>query len=206
MKPLAPHRPLGYATPFGDALDPGERVVWSGQPRQGVYLQASDLGTIPFSLFWCGFVAVWETVALRTVIHPGPGPTPWVAYVFPLWGIPFVLVGLHLLVGRFFVDAWRRRRTWYAVTGSRALIQAGGLTPRTTSIDLRTTSQVDLIHNRDGTGTVTFGTGPSEAVVGLTGRRGRLTVGNAFDHVADAGVAYRAVRAAQQGGAAAGGG
>ena len=39
-----------------------------------------------------------------------------------LWGFPFVLVGLYMVVGRFVLDAWLRRGARYAVTNKRVLI------------------------------------------------------------------------------------
>ena len=42
--------------------------------------------------------------------------------LFALVGLPFVAVGLFRLVGRFFWDAARRRRTRYALTDRRAII------------------------------------------------------------------------------------
>jgi hypothetical protein len=187
--------PLAYASPLAQALDDGEQLVWSGRPRQGVFLRASDAGAIPFSLMWGGFAIFWEAMALTSVLHPGRRPPGPVAFLFPLWGVPFVLIGLYIMVGRFFVDAWRRRRTWYGVTDRRAVIVAGG---RTTSFDMRTIGQVDLQRHRDGTGTITFGipvpakSNPSIARWGTAG-------GNAFDHAPDAEAAYRAIRQAQNG-------
>ena len=32
-----------------------------------------------------------------------------------LWGIPFVLVGLYIVFGRFFVDAKQREKTCVAI-------------------------------------------------------------------------------------------
>ena len=38
------------------------------------------------------------------------------------WGIPFVAIGLYLVVGRFFYKRWDRRRTRYAITDQRVVI------------------------------------------------------------------------------------
>ena len=42
-----------------------------------------------------------------------------------LFGIPFVLIGIYITIGRFFVDAWRRKGTSYGLTTARVIIRSG---------------------------------------------------------------------------------
>jgi hypothetical protein len=100
-------------------LNSSERLLWTGAPRQGVRLRPSDAFMIPFSLLWGGFAIFWEYTAIRqSMVHGGGTPSIFMA----LWGIPFVLMGLYLIVGRFFADAFQRARTGYAVTDQRILV------------------------------------------------------------------------------------
>jgi hypothetical protein len=61
-------------------LGRGERLLWSGMPRQGLMLRPTDALFIPFSLFWGGFAVFWESSA---IIHHAPP-------LFVVWGIPFL--------------------------------------------------------------------------------------------------------------------
>ena len=76
---------------------------------------------------------------------------------FVIWGIPFVLIGLYFVFGRFLVDAKTRGCTFYAVTDQRIIIVSGLFSRQTKSMQLRTLSDVTLTERRDGSGTITFG-------------------------------------------------
>ena len=128
-------------------LGAGERLLWSGQPRRGLRLRATDLFLVPFSLLWGGFAILWEVAAVR-------GGAP---FFFGLWGIPFVAAGLYLMIGRFFVDAWQRARTYYGVTTERVLIVSGLFQPQVKSLSLRSLPELTLAERGDRSGTITFG-------------------------------------------------
>lgn len=89
----------------------GEKILWAGQPAQGIIFRKSDAFIIPFSLFWAGFAFFWEASVLAKGIT-----------FFAIFGIPFVLIGIHMLIGRFFTDMWRRRKTFYGLTNERMII------------------------------------------------------------------------------------
>lgn len=128
-------------------LGPGERLLWSGQPRSGIRLTAGDAFLIPFSLCWAGFACFWEYSVIQ---HAAP-------VFFRLWGIPFVLLGVYLMAGRFFADAYRRRRTFYGLTDSRILIASGVFTRTVTGLDLGKIAQLEIRERSDGSGTISFG-------------------------------------------------
>lgn len=109
---------------FRPYLQPGERVVWTGRPAQGVRLAAYDALLIPFSIVWCGFAIVWEAMAVfGTFAGSSAGPEALAATLpIALFGVPFVLIGLYFVFGRFFADAWVRARILYVLTDRRALV------------------------------------------------------------------------------------
>jgi hypothetical protein len=155
MPPRIPAVPphAGFAAPAMNTGGPatqtleGEHVVWSGQPRQGLVFTGRDLFLVPFSLMWGGFAVFWEVSVLKI-----PAPA-----VFWLWGIPFVVIGLYLIAGRFIVDAWLRRRTRYVLTNRRILITRSAPFGSTTSLFLDRLPEVQLRERANGRGTLRFG-------------------------------------------------
>lgn len=128
-------------------LTRNEKLLWSGQPRGGIKLRAADALMIPFSIMWGGFAVFWEMSVLK---QGAPG-------FFALWGIPFVLIGVYLIVGRFFVDAWQRARTYYALTNQRAIIVSGLVGQKVKSLPLRAMSDITLSERADGSGSIALG-------------------------------------------------
>lgn len=175
--------------PLQAELGSNERLLWSGRPRQGLLLRGSDALLIPFSLLWGGFALFWEAGVL----------TAGAPFFFILWGIPFVLVGLYITMGRFFLNAALRAKTFYGVTNERAIIISGLFSPTIKSLSLRTTSDIALEQYRDGSGTITFGN--SMPFAGLyrgmpwPGMDRRLAP--EFERIPDARVVYQIIRQAQ---------
>ena len=142
------------ATVISQQLSSGERLVWSGQPRSGIRFRGADALLIPFSIVWCGFAVFWEVMAstAAVVANGRAGAT-----AFPLFGVPFVLIGLYFVFGRFIFEARLRARTFYGVTNERVIIVSENFGRRIKSLNLRTLSDISLNERADGSGTITFG-------------------------------------------------
>jgi len=129
----------------------GERILWSGQPKQGIALTGRDAYLIPFSLLWGGFAIFWN-VGVWSFPDTGDGPD----WFFRLWGLPFLVAGLYLIVGRFFHDAAIRKSLRYAVTDQRILVRRGTRSSKLTSLDVHRLPMLELSEFGDGSGTITF--------------------------------------------------
>lgn len=125
-------------------LTQGETILWRGKPGKGHLLTRMDIFMIPFSLMWGGFAIIWEA---STLIADAP-------LLFKLWGIPFVLVGLYLIAGRFFHKSWLRNRTEYAVTTGRILRRCG---KRVDILQKSCLPPMQTTVNPDGSGSIVFG-------------------------------------------------
>jgi hypothetical protein len=134
---------------FTGRLLNGERVLWLGRPSQGLLFTSRDWLMIPFSLLWGGFAIFWEATVLQT---RSSAPL-----LFKLWGVPFILIGLYLIAGRFVFDAWIRRKTRYALTNQRILIARSGGFGTFTAVGLDGVPDVQLKAQANGRGTMHFG-------------------------------------------------
>jgi len=94
-------------------LRPGEQLLWCGKPDHRLWFTGADLYLIPFSVLWCSFAIFWEAGA------SSGGP------FFAVWGVPFIAIGLYMVVGRFFYKHYRKKQTVYGITTQRALVAVG---------------------------------------------------------------------------------
>jgi len=141
---------------FQTELLGGERLLWTGQPDPRVIFERVDIFLVPFSLLWGGFALAWEAGVLGLGVF-GEGHRSAVPWFFVLWGIPFVLVGLYFIAGRFFYKAWRKRRTYYALTNKRALVLVEGRGRTLRACLLSAVPTINKSVRSSGVGTISFG-------------------------------------------------
>lgn len=171
-------------------LSGSEKLLWAGSPRKGLLLRGSDLFVIPFSLLWCGFAIFWETMV---VIQGAP-------FFFMLWGIPFVVIGLYFVFGRFIVEAKQREKTCYGLTSQRIIIISGLFSRKVKSVSLKTLSETTFSEKPDRSGTLTFGANnPLFAMFGGMSWPGMSQhLPPSFELIPNAKDVYEMVRKAQQ--------
>ena len=129
-------------------LSSGERIEWVGRPDPAKHFTRGDVFLVPFSIMWGGFSIFWEA----SVIAGGAGP------FFAAWGIPFVVIGLYFIFGRFIYKARRKRRTIYAVTSRRVMTIVRGRHDQ--SVDatyLHSVPNISTSAVSNGRGSVEFG-------------------------------------------------
>lgn len=119
-----------------------------GQPKQGLALSGRDAFLIPFSLMWGGFAIFWNAGVWGSFDGGEAAP-----FFFRLWGLPFLVAGLYLIMGRFFHDASIRKNLHYAVTNQRILVLRKS---KITSLDIQRLPRLEFSEHSDRTGTLTF--------------------------------------------------
>jgi hypothetical protein len=125
----------------------GERIVWEGSPYSGLVLRPIEAFLIPFSLLWGGFTVFWNAGVWTTGAD----------LLFKLFGLPFLIAGLYITVGRFLIDMHIRKSTTYFVTNRRVLIARGQTGLKLKSLDIKRLPSLELDERSDGSGSIRFG-------------------------------------------------
>jgi hypothetical protein len=164
--------------PFESELSPHESILWTGQPDATRWFTAVDWLLIPFGLIWLGFAILWEVMMLEE------------SRLLGLVGIPLFLIALYFLVGRFFVKAWQKKRTFYAITNRRVLILKTGRMRSLTALEIKSLPLVEKNVRRNGSGTIYFG---QRSFVGNPGYQ-RLIFPPMFEELRDVEQVYQVLK------------
>lgn len=162
-------------------LDPGEHIIWQGQPSGKVRLEFE-------SVFSVIFMAIWSGIPIGMIIFV---PSSIFLIVPPF----FAAIGVYFFVGQHFWAAFQRRRTFYTLTDKRAFIARGSFGKRTLdSFPITPDTPLQLDEGRARA--VWFGSGPKQA---MFSNKREHPVG--FELLDDPRAIYQLLRNAQRGAA-----
>lgn len=99
-----------------DILPPGERLLWHDRPRGSLTIADFLTGQLLFGGVFTAFAAFW--ISAVSWIGRDLGGFNFMPY----FGIPFILVGLHVMIGQPIWEAYERTRSWYALTDQAGYI------------------------------------------------------------------------------------
>jgi hypothetical protein len=140
----------------GAELESGERLLWSGQPDP----RRSMIRSIPIVLFgipWTAFAVFWTAGAAGFTLPDFDKPAELIFVLFPLFGVPFILVGLGMLTSPYW--AYRKaQKTLYAVTDRRVLIASFGRSKKVESYFEQDIGDISRTERADGSGDIIFRT------------------------------------------------
>jgi hypothetical protein len=139
---------------LGDVLEtslrpwllPGERLLWTGRPVQGVRFTRQDILLVPFGL-------LWGAIAFSVNFDVWKSGGPW---IFDIWTLPFLAIGLYAVAGRFLINAMVRRRTVYAVSNRRILLLRRPPFGRFRSFEIGYLPVLEYEERGGGRGTIRF--------------------------------------------------
>lgn len=138
----------------------GERLLWAGQPDPAPLFRKS-FAIYLFAIPWTAFSLFWEIMALSGWLSGRP-PTGIVelgaGIIMPIFGLPFVMIGLGMLS----VPLWvmrGARQTLYGITESRAVALTAGRRLKVRSVDGKSMGPVTRTEGKNGRGTLSIETG-----------------------------------------------
>jgi hypothetical protein len=117
---------------------------------------------------WGGFALFWEWGASGQANHTSRSLET--TLFFSLWGIPFVLIGQYMIWGRFLYTAWKKSRTFYAVTNERVIVLNTMRNRKITDAFIAGLSSVSLTTRLDGIGTIEFAPEPERSSTWFSNR------------------------------------
>lgn len=135
-------------------MQAGERINWMEQPIPG-RMARMTLPIVLFGIPWTAFALSWTASAAwgTSKVEGGPG----LFSAFPLFGLPFILIGLGMLSSPY----WSRRkahRSAYVLTDRRAILFSadwrGSVTVR--SFEPERLTDLQRKQHADGSGDLVF--------------------------------------------------
>lgn len=140
-------------TSIHNHLLPGEEILWEDTPHLNGKFNSGSVGVSVFGIIWLSFSLFWTIMAFTMT----RGETGFFGILFPLFGLPFVAIGLFLV---FFAPAKQRAKnqsTYYYVTNKRLIVNIDTQkSPTFNSMFYRDIKGVQIIQNRDNTGNIVF--------------------------------------------------
>lgn len=128
----------------------GERVVWQGSQIARLSMRA--FGLYVFAVPWTAFALFWTAMASAGVstIENDAGVLAW---AFPLFGVPFILVGLAMMSAPF-MPLFHKGKVLYAITSERVLKIRLGRSLDVISVPADRIGLVERHEGRDGSGSI----------------------------------------------------
>lgn len=134
---------------------PGERILWAGRPSATRTFLVSLLIWL-FAIPWTAFSLGWEWMALGGWLSGKPSPSTThsiMGVVFPLFGVPFVLVGLGMMATPFLAWRWARR-TVHIIGDKRIVTMTVGRSLKVKTHPTASITRLERIERRGGSGTL----------------------------------------------------
>lgn len=152
--------PSEIQSKINQELKRGEVVKWAGQPNLEKFLGKAMAGRFLIWLFfipWTVFSVFWIAGAAGFKIPDFSQPS--FELFFPLFGVPFLLIGIFGLASPFFLPFFLKKKAAsmvYLITNLRAVIIQGTKTTTYKSYYPKQLTNLERTENPDGSGTIIF--------------------------------------------------
>jgi hypothetical protein len=155
----------------------GEKLLWTGRAGTGVKFVLRDILLIPAGIIFFSVALFWESLVLI-------GLPFFYKIGFSLVGVPFIVLGFYLLIGRFWLDMKRRSKTFYGITPKRLIIKLIRHRTVVEVFNIETLSSMEIEERPDGSGTIKLDADPPRYSAWKTGYTPRKIVW-AIEYVQD---------------------
>ncbi len=142
-------------------LLPGERLLWSASPAPHKLRGAFAIWL--FAIPWTAFALFWEAMAFLPWMASShtPSAITWsFGIIFPLFGLPFIGVGIGMLWMPFKVQR-RAAQTIYGLTDRRIISVSAGKKRESASVLYSQMGPINVSADAEGYGTLRIQTGSS---------------------------------------------
>jgi len=137
-------------------LDREEKLLWTGRPKSTRFVWRT-MPIVLFAIPWTAFAVFWVVMAWYGTSQAEDAPKGF-QVCFPLFGVPFILIGLGMLSTPL-CTILRTRRTAYALTNQRALIIIQGRQTKIESLESEQLTNITKQIRKDGSGDLIFNPG-----------------------------------------------
>ncbi|XUU60578.1 hypothetical protein ACRAQ6_13610 [Erythrobacter sp. HA6-11] len=155
MTPPQTLQPDSLSLALDRELKSGERVLW--EQRQIARLSYMSFGIYLFAIPWTAFSIFWTAMA-GAGAYAMQEESGWLSWAFPLFGLPFVAVGLGML-GSPFLPLWNKGKVLFAITNDRVIKLRLGRSIDVDSVPARRIGAIKRKEHRDGSGSLSIVTG-----------------------------------------------
>jgi len=176
MTPPQTLQPDRLALALDRELRRGERVVW--EQRQIARVAYPAFAIYLFAIPWTAFALFWTAIASAGASSMDD-ESGFIIWAFPLFGVPFILIGLAML-GSPFLPLLSKGKVLFAVTNQRIIKLRLG---RTINVESVPAERIGMIHRNerpDGSGSLKVAVGIGRDSDGDT-RTDYLNIGEVAD-------------------------
>jgi hypothetical protein len=131
---------------FTPYLKCGEKISWTGKPKQGLMIRDADMIAIPMSIMLLGFALLLDFLILSYDV----------AWIIWLSGFLATIGFIQLGIVRFFTASRRRKRMNYCLTNRRVLL-IDGAKAQLHTLPLSQINRAEVTAEKDGSGHISFG-------------------------------------------------
>ena len=139
----------------------GETILWAGRPSPSMHFWQGIQRWL-FGILATVFGLIWQALSLAVFFDTGVGkvvgPGGWLDYIFPVLGLPFLMIGLGMMSVPFRAW-WNAKDTVHVLTERRLATVIAHRNFNVTSIAVDHIASVNRTENRNGKGNLKLSLG-----------------------------------------------